>query len=77
MKEFLTREELPSFFPIKYSRLAKWAHENTGPKYRLIGGRAVYRAKDVQDWLLKQPALPKKKQGRPEKKRSSSTGELS
>lgn len=76
MKEFITREEAPDYFPIKSSRLAKLAHERIGPKYRLIGGTAIYRARDIETWLLKQPALPRTK-GRPNKKRSSNTGELS
>ena len=44
-----------------YSTLASWRHEGRGPKYIKIGGRVVYRGRDLNDWLDARTVDPEKR----------------
>jgi len=77
-RQFLTRREVSEQYPISYSTLAHFAVEGRGPRYTIIGKRAVYRRQDVEDWITNPepppcPAsssavpAPIRKRGRPAK----------
>jgi hypothetical protein len=38
--------------------LADHAHKDTGPRYSLINGRALYLEADLNDWVERQAARP-------------------
>ena len=51
MPNYLTRKQVASHYPISFSTLAHMASQGRGPKYRIIGKSAVYRADEVESWL--------------------------
>jgi len=51
MKNYLTRKEISEQFPISISALAHYASQGKGPKFRIIGGKAVYLRDEFEDWI--------------------------
>lgn len=51
---FLTRQQLAQRYLTSPGTLANWAVRRKGPRYRLIGGRVLYRLADVEEWEAEQ-----------------------
>ena len=50
--ELLTRPETAAILRVKVGTLAQWAFRGVGPRFfRPDGGRALYRRKDIEQWL--------------------------
>ena len=41
-----------------YSTLASWRSEGRGPRYVKIGGRVMYRGRDLNEWIEAQTVDP-------------------
>lgn len=68
--KYLTRREVARQYPISFSHLAHLACEGRGPRYAVIGRRAIYLRQDIEDWLsskMIEPSsnAPKRRRGRP------------
>ena len=68
--KYLTRREVARQYPISFSHLAHLACEGRGPRYAVIGRRAIYLRQDIEDWLsskMIEPSSirPKRRRGRP------------
>lgn len=50
-RQFLTRREVASEYPISLSSLAHMALKGLGPAYSIVGKKAVYTRKAVEDWI--------------------------
>ncbi|OPY13316.1 MAG: hypothetical protein A4E66_00821 [Syntrophus sp. PtaB.Bin001] len=56
----LTSEEVIQFYPeLTRSKgvLANWRLKKVGPRYYKIGSKVVYRIKDIEEFLFRNPVL--------------------
>ncbi len=51
MEEWMTRRELAEWLRTPPATLAQWAWRGNGPRYYVVGRRALYRLSDVETWL--------------------------
>jgi hypothetical protein len=49
--EFWTRPETAKKLRTPQATLAAWAYKGIGPRYYVVGRRALYRRSDVEMWL--------------------------
>ena len=66
--ENLTRAEAADFLRIGRKKLDDWAWQGKGPRYAIVGRQALYRRKDLEEWLEAQmsdftPQFNKKPRG--------------
>lgn len=54
--EFYTADELAARFRLARSTLFSWRKAGKGPRSIRVGGRVLYRASDVEEWLADQEA---------------------
>jgi excisionase family DNA binding protein len=47
---FLTRQEAAAYLRCSVPTMERWARLGTGPKFRLIGRRALYALPDLRDF---------------------------
>lgn len=47
---FLTRHEAASYLRCSIPTMERWARLGTGPKFRLVGGRALYSLQDLRQF---------------------------
>ena len=55
--DLMSRAEVARLLGVSIRTVAGWAQRGTGPAFRRIGRRAVYRRSDVNAWFLEQPTL--------------------
>lgn len=51
MNDLRTLDEVAAYLRKSPSQLRWMRHNRTGPRSALIGGRVMYRQRDVDDWL--------------------------
>lgn len=51
MPELLTTEEAAAVLRLSPHTLKKWRRLRTGPEYRKVGRRVVYRVKDLNSYI--------------------------
>jgi excisionase family DNA binding protein len=49
-----TRAEVAAYLGVPPGSLAQWAHNDKGPRYRIVGRHARYDWADVERWLAAQ-----------------------
>jgi hypothetical protein len=49
--ELMTRPEAAEFLRITKGTLEKWAARGIGPPYILVGRNAIYRKRDLLNWI--------------------------
>jgi hypothetical protein len=47
---FFTRSEAAAYLRSSVPTLARWAQTGAGPKFRLVGGRALYALRDLREF---------------------------
>jgi excisionase family DNA binding protein len=47
---FLTRQEAAAYLRCSIPTMERWARHGTGPKFRMIGRRALYALRDIRDF---------------------------
>lgn len=55
--DLMGRADVARLLGVSIRTVAGWAQRGTGPAFRRIGRRAVYRRSDVNAWFLEQPTL--------------------
>jgi hypothetical protein len=52
--ELLTRDETAEFLGMTTRSLTRWQSKDYGPESFLVGGRRMYRAAAIEDWIWRQ-----------------------
>lgn len=73
-KEFFTTREVAEKYSICINTLEQWRHSskngsNKGPKWRKLEGTVRYHISDLEEWEKSHNPEPKRKRGRPKKKK--------
>lgn len=55
--DLMSRADVARLLGVSIRTVAGWAQRGTGPAFRRIGRRAIYRRSDVNAWFLEQPTL--------------------
>lgn len=45
--KFLTRKEVPLYYPVSYHTLAYWASRGDGPPFRRAGKNSIYESENL------------------------------
>ena len=53
MEDFLTTRELANILCMAVSTIRGWRYKGEGPVFYRIGGKILYKKKDVQDFIDK------------------------
>lgn len=60
-KEYLTREQAAEVLRVSVRTMARLAARREGPRYVILGGRALYRPQALEDWLLQREGVGPRK----------------
>jgi predicted DNA-binding transcriptional regulator AlpA len=51
LPDLMTRAEVAEYTGISLATLARWATENSGPRFKKAGSRVIYVKNDVLAWI--------------------------